>query len=270
LTIVGGDYFQATATELLEGNVFTPKDDAAGPAVTVLSRRAADIFFPGQSAVGKTIVQLARNKQTPCTIIGIVDDVAAFWKNDVGMVYRPFAQAPRGEMAALVRGSDPALLDRPVREAVHAIDHKQPVKVQPLQLNIEEYLWPRRTVVRFIAIPSALAMLLAVLGVYGVAAYSVTQRRAELGIRAALGATPRTLVMLIMRETLWIAGIGGGVGLCLAFLEVIALRRASQMEGLSPANTVVLGGALLLVVLLASYGPARRAARASPSLAMRP
>jgi putative ABC transport system permease protein len=268
LVIVDGDYFKAAAIEVLEGNVFTAKDDREGPAVIVLSRRAAETFFPGQDAIGKTIVQVYRNKHTPCTIIGIVDDIAAFRNREIGMVYRPFAQEIRAGMVALMRGSNPELFDRPVRDAVHALDRQQPVETDLLQTNIDEYLWPRRTMVRFVAIPGTLAMLLAVLGVYGLAAYSVIQRRPELGIRAALGAPPRALVRLVMREALFIAAIGGAIGLCLAFLVVTALR-SSKLQALSPGWTVALAAALVVVVLLASYGPAKRAARASPSLAMR-
>jgi putative ABC transport system permease protein len=268
LSIVDPDYFKAAVTEVLEGNVFTTKDDGAGPPVAVLSRRAADTFFPGQSALGKTIVQLGRDKQTACIVVGIVDDIASYRNKEMGMVYRPFLQEPRAEMSALLRGANVNQFERPVRDAVHALDRRQPVETRPLQVHIEEFLWSPRTTVRLIAIPAVLAMLLAVLGVYGVSAYSVTQRRFELGIRAALGASPKALVALVMREALWIAGIGGTVGLCLALLVVTAFRRV-EVQGLSPTSAIALGIILVAVVLLASYGPAKRAARASPSLAMR-
>jgi ABC-type antimicrobial peptide transport system permease subunit len=151
---------------------------------------------------------------------------------------------------------------------VHALDHRQPVETRPLRVHVDEFLWAPRVTAYLIAIPAALSMLLSMLGVYGLAAYSVAQRRYELGIRAALGASPRALVALVMREALWIAGIGGSVGLGLALFVVIALGRA-EVQGLSPVSAIALGIALVLVVLFASYGPARRAARASPSLAMR-
>jgi ABC-type lipoprotein release transport system permease subunit len=234
----------------------------------VLSRRAADTFYPGQSALGKTIELLDRKRQTLCTIIGIVDDIAAYRNKEMGMIYRPFAQEPRGEMAALVRGANPDRFDRPIRDAVHALDRRQPVETRPLQVHVDEFLWAPRTTAYLIAIPAALAMLLSVIGVYGLAAYSVAQRRTELGIRAALGAPPRALVALVMREALWIAGVGGTVGLGVALAVVIAMGRA-KIEGLSPVAAIAFGLILILVVLFASYGPAQRAARASPSLAMR-
>jgi putative ABC transport system permease protein len=267
MTVINGDYFAAAGIGVLEGNLFTPKDDMGAPAVALLSRRAAERFFPGESALGKTLIHVERRMEWK--IIGIVDDVVAYDHGAIGMIYRPFAQEPRSEMFALVRGTDPAQLDAPVRDAVRALDRGQPVETRPLHVHIDEYLWSTRTTVRLIAIPALLSMLLAMLGVYGVAAYSVTQRRAELGIRAALGASPRALVHLVMREALFIAGVGGGVGLCLAFLLMTGLRRAAQMQGLSTQGVIGLGSGLLLLVLLASYGPAKRAARASPSIAMR-
>ena len=266
--VVDGNYFRAAATEVLEGNVFTGKDDAAGPAVAVLSRRAAETFFPGQVALGKTIELSDRKKHVLCTVVGIVDDIASYFNKEMGMIYRPFGQDPRGEMAALLRGANPDRFDRPVRDAVRALDRSQPVETRPLQVHVDEFLWAPRTTARLIAIPAVIAMLLSVLGVYGLAAYSVAQRRTELGIRAALGAPPRALVALVMREALWIAGVGGSVGLGMALLVVIALGRA-EVQGLSPVSAIALGLALVTVVLLASYGPAQRAARASPSLAMR-
>jgi putative ABC transport system permease protein len=268
LTIVDADYFKAAAIEVVEGNVFTAKDDQGGRDVAVLSRRAAETFFPGQSALGKTIVQLEKKEQKSCTIIGIVDDIAAYRNKELGMVYRPFGQERRSGMFALVRGANPQQFERPVRDAVYALDRSQPIETRPLQVHVDEFMWAPRTTVRLIAIPAVLAMLLSVLGVYGVAAYSVTQRRFELGIRAALGAPPRALVAVVMREALFIAGIGGTVGLCMALFVVVALGRA-QVQGLSPGWTAFLSIALVLIVLLASYGPAKQAARASPSLAMR-
>jgi predicted permease len=268
LAVVDPSYFKATETEIVEGNVFSAKDDGAGPQVAVLSRRAAETFYPEQSAIGKTIELIDRKRQILCTIIGIVDDIAAFRNREMGMIYRPFAQDVRSEMAALVRGASPDQFDRPIRDAVHALDRRQPVEIHPLLVQVDEFFWAPRMTAYLIAIPALLAMLLSVLGVYGLASYSVAQRRAELGIRAALGAPPRALVALVMREALWIAGIGGSVGLGAALAVVIALGRA-KVEGLSPAAAIAFGFVLVMVVLLASYGPAQRAARASPSLAMR-
>jgi ABC-type antimicrobial peptide transport system permease subunit len=137
-------------------------------------------------------------------------------------------------------------------------------------MHIEEFLWAPRTMVRLVVIPGTLAMLLALLGIYGVAAYSANQRRSELGIRAALGAPPHALVGLVMREALFIASAGAGIGLVLSILLVNALGEAAGVRLLSMSQMLALAAVLFAVVLLASYGPAKRASRVSPSLAIRP
>jgi putative ABC transport system permease protein len=268
LTVADGDYFKAAGIEVISGNVFTAKDDAKAPAVAVLSRNAANMYFPGQEAIGKTIVLIDRKIETPCVVIGIVDDVAAYWHAELGMVYRSFAQVLRGEMAAIVRGN-PALLDRAVRDAVYALDRAQPVETISLQAHVDEFRWDKRTVIRLIAIPAGLAILLSILGVYGLAAYSLTQRRSELGIRAALGAPPRALVATVMREAVWVAAIGGGIGLVLSVGVVVGLGRVADLRAFPAAATPSLACALVIVVLLASFAPARRAATTPPSLALR-
>jgi predicted permease len=269
LTIVSGDYFRAAGIAVIAGNVFTAKDDAKAPAVAILSRNAAQTYFAGEEAIGNTNVQIDRDKaETPCVVIGIVDDVVAYWHGERGMVYRPFAQIPRGEMNAIVRG-DPAVLDRPARDAVYALDRGQAVETKSLQVQVDEFRWERRTVIRLIAIPAGLAILLAVLGVYGLAAYSVAQRRTELGIRAALGAPPRALIATVMREAVWIAAIGGGIGLVLSVALVIGLGRIADVRAFPPLATPSLACVLAIVVLLASFAPARRAATIPPALALR-
>jgi ABC-type antimicrobial peptide transport system permease subunit len=152
---------------------------------------------------------------------------------------------------------------------VYALDRAQPVETISLQAHVDEFRWDKRTVIRLIAIPAGLAILLSILGVYGLAAYSVTQRRSELGIRAALGAPPRALVATVMREAVWVAAIGGGIGLVLSVGVVVGLGRVADLRAFPAAATPSLACALVIVVLLASFAPARRAATTPPSLALR-
>jgi predicted permease len=267
-TTIEGDYFSALRIAVLEGRVFTTQDNADGPKVAVLSRKAADLIFPGERALGRTLLL---DEKTSSTVVGIVDDVVAYHHEEVGMVYLPLPQRPTANLALLVRGiGNPLQFDRPVRDALRAIDPHQPLRgLMPLATHIEEFLWGPRTMVRLVAIPGMLAVLLALLGIYGVAAYSANQRRSELGIRAALGATPRALVRLVMGEALFVAGVGAGIGLAFSLVLVHALGNAAGIRLLSVVETCGLAVALFIVVLLASFGPARRAGRVSPSLAIR-
>jgi hypothetical protein len=268
LSVVHGDYFKAAGTAILAGRPFTPHDDAASPAVALLSRRAARRLFASDDAVGKRVV-LGAN--TLATVVGVVDDVEIAAAIDGGTIHLPLAQRPQGEMIAVLRtDGDPLAMENPLRDAVRAIDRDQPVfDVAPLEMVIEESLWLRRTLARVLALMGGLATLLALMGIYGIAAYSVGQRRAELGIRAALGASPRALVALVAREALWIGGVGTSVGLVLSFLVVIAFSRATRQSALPPQWNVFLAVTLFAVVVGASLGPARRAGRVPPSLAMK-
>jgi putative ABC transport system permease protein len=268
MTAIEGDYFAALRIAVLEGRIFATQDDAEGPRVAVLSRRAADLIFPGEQPLGKTLLL---DEKTPSTVVGIVDDVVAYHHEEVGMIYLPLAQRPTSNLAVLMRGAgDPRQWERPLRDVVRALDSHQPLSgVMPLATHLDEHLWGPRTTVRLIAIPGMLAMLLALLGIYGVAAHSASQRRSELGIRAALGASPRALVQLVMSETLSIATVGAGIGLPLSIILVQALGNAGGVQLLSVLETCALAAALFVLVLLASFGPARRASRVSPSLALR-
>jgi putative ABC transport system permease protein len=267
-TTIEGDYFAALRMAVLEGRIFATQDNAEGPLVAVLSRRAADLIFPGEHALGKTLLLDETNAST---VVGIVDDVVAYHHEEVGMIYLPLAQRPTPNLAVLLRGTgDPRQWERPLRDVVHALDSHQPLTgVMPLATHIDEFLWGPRTMVRLVAIPGMLAMLLALLGIYGAAAYSADQRRSELGIRAALGASPRALVQLVMRESLYVAAVGAGIGLTLSIVLVQALGNAAGVQLLSVLETSALAAALFVIVLLASFGPARRASRVSPSLAIR-
>jgi predicted permease len=267
-TTIEGDYFAALRIAVLEGRVFGKQDNAEGALVAVLSQRAAALIFPGEHALGKTLLL---DEKTASTVVGIVDDVVAYHHEEVGMIYLPLAQRPTPNLAVLMRGTgDPRQWERPLRDVVHALDSHQPLAgVMPLTTHIDEFLWGPRTMVRLVAIPGMLAMLLALLGIYGVAAYSANQRRSELGIRAALGASPRALVQLVMSEALYIAAVGAGIGLAFSIGLVQALGNAAGVQLLSVLETCALAAALFVIVLLASFWPARRASRVSSSLAIR-
>ena len=161
-------------------------------------------------------------------------------------------------------------LETSLRDAAIALDRNQPLSdVRALEVVVEESLWLRKTLARLLSIMGMVATVLALVGIYGMAAYTVGQRRAELGIRAALGASPRALVNVVLREALWVGGTGTTAGLGLSFLIVIALQKATDRAALPPAWNVALAAGLFGVVLAASYGPARRAGRVPPGVAMR-
>jgi putative ABC transport system permease protein len=268
MVVAEGDYFEAAGTRIVEGRAFRAQDSAESPRVAMLSRAAAVRLFLSEPAVGK---RLMLDAKTPCTVVGVTDEITPRGEEERGTIYLPLAQRPRGQMTALLRTSGPPMmLEMPFRDAAAAVDRNQPVSdIRPLEAVVEETLWLQKTLARLLSIMGTVATVLALVGIYGMAAYTVGQRRSELGIRAALGASPRALVLMVLREALWVGGVGTTMGLGLSFLIVMALSQATGRAGLPPAWNVALATALFGVVLAASYGPARRAGRVPPTLAMK-
>jgi putative ABC transport system permease protein len=268
LIVAEGDYFDAVGTPILAGRSFNSQDTATSPAVAILSRAGAKRLFSTEAATGKRLMLSAT---TACTVVGVVGDVTSLDGTDRGAIYLPLAQRPRGQLTVVVRTSSPPMtLETSLRDAAIALDRNQPLSdVRALEVVVEESLWLRKTLARLLSIMGMVATVLALVGIYGMAAYTVGQRRAELGIRAALGASPRALVNVVLREALWVGGTGTTAGLGLSFLIVIALQKATGRAALPPAWNVALAAGLFGVVLAASYGPARRAGRVPPGVAMR-
>jgi putative ABC transport system permease protein len=165
---------------------------------------------------------------------------------------------------------DPSLLASPIRQQVHAMDPELPFfSVRPMQQRVEQSLLSRRTPMMLATIFGAIALFLAAIGIYGVLAYQVAQRRKEIGIRLALGSDGRRIFNLIVSEGLWLVGAGAMAGLALAF--AIRSAMATQLYGVQPMDPLVLtlaGATLGFVAFLACAIPARRAARIDPVIAL--
>jgi putative ABC transport system permease protein len=269
LAVVAGDYFGAAGISILAGRSFTAHDDATAPAVAMLSRRSARLLFSTEEAVSRRVIML--DDGTTYTVVGIVDDVVAPSGEDRDTIYLPLQQRPRARITALLRTtSNPRSFEGPLRSVVAGLDRNQPVfDIRPLDAIVDESLWLRRTLARLLSVMGGVATFLALAGIYGVAAYSVGQRRAELGIRAALGASPRDLVYLVAKEALFIGVIGTTIGLGLSFLVAVALSHATRQSALPPTWNGALAAGVFAVMMVASYAPARQAGRIPPSLAMK-
>jgi putative ABC transport system permease protein len=187
------------------------------------------------------------------------------------MYYFPFAQnAGRGMTLVTRTAGEPATIVSAIRHEVTAMDPELPFfAVKPMQQRVEESLVSRRTPMMLASLFGAIALFLAAVGIYGVLAYQVAQRRKEIGIRLALGSNSRRIFQLIVSEGLWLLGVGIVTGLAGAF----AIRRAmeTQLFGVQPMDPVVLSavaGTLALVAFVACAVPARRAARIDPLIAL--
>jgi putative ABC transport system permease protein len=270
--IVTPRYFETMGTPVRQGRAFTEQDKKETPLVVIINERLAHRYFPEGDALGKRLV--FDEKEGGLEIVGVAADV----KNDDLeeeanlTVYRPFLQEPWWSMAMVVRtSSDPVQLATTIRNEVRSIDQEQPVyNVKTMQQVVEESISPKRLAMFLLAFFAFGALVLAAIGIYAVMAYSVTSRTHEIGIRMALGAQPRDILGLIVRQGLILTAIGVGLGLIGAF----ALTRAmtEMLTGVQATDPLTFGGISLLlsvVAFMACYIPARKATKVDPMIALR-
>ncbi len=271
---VSPDYFRAAGIPLRQGRAFDDRDREGAPQVVVISEAMARRFFPGQNPVGQRLTPSFHLKQGAREIVGVVGDVKSGGL-DVEMaatMYLPYKQSPRPWLSFAVRTvSDPRGFVQPVTRAVYSVDKEQAVTgVRTMDEVLAESLSGRRFNMTLLITFAALALALAAVGVYGVMSYSVMMRRRELGIRMALGASAVDVLRLVLGQGLALTLVGVAVGLAGAY----ALTRlmASLLYGVTATDFVTFGsvsGLIVIVGLLASFLPARRATKVDPLTALR-
>jgi putative ABC transport system permease protein len=280
---VHGEYFAAMGIPVLSGRALGRGDRAETPRVAVVNRRFASTYFADQDPLGRRIAWRP-GASTPVeegprwiTIVGVVEDVktTSLRNDDSVAVYFPFTQRDQGwirfgELVVEVEG-EPAAYAQAMRDAVLRVDARVPLEdVQPLSALVDRALSGTRFVADLTLWFGAAAILLALQGLFGVVTYAVEQRRAELGLRLALGATSAKVVNLVVRDGLRFAVAGCLVGLAV----VLAAGRLveSQMYGVGPRDPLVLGVVaigLLVAAAAAAWLPARRAAATDPMTVLR-
>jgi putative ABC transport system permease protein len=260
-------WFETMRVPLRAGRTFTNDDNAAAPPVVVVNETFARQYWPGESAVGKKIV-IGRRPE-PALVVGVATDVKnqGLQKDSQAQLYLSFPQLPWSDMNLLVRTDVPAAAAiATVRAQIAAIDSNQPVnEIETAEELIDASRAQPRLTMLLIGGFSGTALLLAILGVYGILSYSIGQRRQEFGIRLALGAQRADIQRMVMRQglSLAMAGIVTGLGVALMMtrlLENVLYRTGSR----DPATFVLAPVAFLSVAAIASYLPARRAMRVEP------
>jgi predicted permease len=274
---VGGDYFHAMGIPLVAGRLFTEQDTRATPRVVIVDEHMAGQLWPGQDPIGKRIRTggFDVTPDTPwMTVVGVVGRIKqdALDTDPRMAYYRYQGQTPSRAMNVVVRStSSPAGLVAPVTAAIRDLDPDMPIyKMRSMGERVEESLAERRFSMLLLTLFALLALGLAATGIYGVMAYLVNQGTRELGIRLALGAAPHDLLMLVVRQGMTVAAAGMAVGL----LGALALTRfmGALLFGVHPTDTltfVAIPSTLAFVALLATYIPARRAARVDPLVSLR-
>lgn len=286
--VVGPDYLKAMRIPLLSGRFFTPDDNEHSKLVVVVDDVLARKYFPNENPVGQSICQGDATHTFPFEIVGVVGHVNQWGldtdaRNSVrAQVYFPFMQIPDYVMSlvpsntsVVVRSSGDALgLVQSLRHVSDRVDSSEVLTgFETMHGIIQASMAPRRFAMALLGAFAALALVLAGIGLYGVIAYAVGQRTHEMGIRIALGAHPRDVFGMVIRQGLTLGLIGVVVGTAAALILVRLLSSFSELlYGVGASDPLTLGAVslvLLGVAALACYVPARRAMRVDPVVALR-
>jgi predicted permease len=274
LRIATPEYFPTLGIPVVAGRNFTAQDRAETPAVVIVSESFARKVWPGASAIGKKLMLDYPNRKYDYEVVGVTRDIRYYGlkSQPQAEVFVPHAQIPYLPMNVVVRTTaDPLQLVGAVRQVARELDAAQPVsEINTMERLIQRSIAPDRFALALLGLLTALALLLASVGIYGVLSYTVAARTHEIGVRMALGATTRDVLLMTLGQGMGLTFMGIALGL----LAALALTRLMQplLFGVGATDPLTfLGGALLLtaVAWLACYLPARRATKVDPLEALR-
>jgi putative ABC transport system permease protein len=272
---VSPGYFHVMRIPLLRGRFFSEQDSPSNPNVAIISETLARRYFPNQDPIGRQMrFGFPPNRNVPRQIVGVVGDVrdVALSKKPDPMMYVPFAQAPLYGGEVVVRSSlSVSSVAAAIRETVYSIDKNLPVTdVESFTDAVGQSISRERFRTFLLGSFSAIALLLAAVGIFGIVSYSASQRSQEIGIRMAVGAQRRDILRLILGQGAKLALLGLGSGVVFALLLTRLME--SQLYNVSATDPLTFGGVaiiLLGVAVTACYIPARRAMRVDPIVALR-
>jgi len=267
---VGDEHFQTLGIRLLEGREFTRRDTNDTPGVTVINETMARRYFAGRDPIGGRIHIGTKTVE----VVGVARDgkYSSVTERSRAYMYVPLTQWYRPDVVLVATTrSDPGRVVAALHAAVRSLDANVPLfDVRTLEEHLEIGIFVQRMIASMLGAFGGLALVLAMVGLYGVMAAMASQRTSEIGMRMALGARRFDITTLILRQALGMIGIGVAIGLAVAFgatrLFASLLVGVSATDTLSFAATTAL---LLIVGLIATYLPARRAASISPLTALR-
>jgi putative ABC transport system permease protein len=269
-------YFRVLGIPLLRGRLFDARDTMNAPHAALISDSLAHEKWPGQDPLGHEIEFGNMDGDLRfLTVVGVVGDVRtasleAPPRPTIYVNYRQRPQATRDFSIVLRTAAEPASVLSAAREIVRNLDPDVPPSLGTFTKIFSESLKSRRFNLLLVGVFAGAALLLAIVGMYGVMAYSVAQRTGEIGVRMALGASPRSVLRLVLGQGLWATVAGIAIGILGSF--ALTRTMASLLFGLSPTDPLTFAGVAVLlafVALLASYIPARRAMRVDPMVALR-
>jgi putative ABC transport system permease protein len=280
--VVSPDYFRTMNIPLRSGRFFTDQDSESSEPVAIVSQRVADTFFRNENPLGKRLLsvndasreELDQAEKWP-KIVGVVGDVKhlGLENRDSADLYVCFVQRPRriGDMIVTVRTNvEPAALAPALRHEVKKLDANLPVSFEVMEQIFARSTATRRYNVILLGAFAALALLLAVIGIYGVMSYAVSQSAREIGVRVALGAQRRDVMKLVVGQGLTLTAVGMAIGLSAAFvLSRLIAGLLYDVSATDPLTFASVAGLMMFVAMLACYFPARRATLIDPIVALR-
>ena len=272
VTVVSGDYFDTIGTPLLRGRSFSPNDTSDVPPVMMIDQTIAERWFPNQDPIGKRI---RINNNVWRTVVGVVPRLKVYGFNDavpLPQCYLPTTQAQQTNLTILLRTALPAQsLERPLRQIVASLDPAQPVfDVRTMQERVEETWAAPRLMTFLMSAFAGLALLLAIVGLYGVMAYNGVRRMREIGVRLALGARRRQIISMMLQQGMRLLAIGLVLGF-IATLGATRVLRSLLFEVSATDPLIYVAVSLLLgsAAAIACWIPARRASRVDPIITLR-
>jgi len=273
---VDPEYFRVMGIAVLQGSVFSTQDRDGSQPVAMVNETLVRGFWPGENPIGKHLILGAPQPGVPwLTIVGVVADVRSGGATTEALpeIYTPMTQTPSAVMALVLdtKVNDPARVANDVRDAVRDIDRGIPLeRVTTYEELLGTQFAPRRYQMFLLAAFAGLALLLAAVGLYGVVSYAVTQRKGEIGLRMAFGASLQDVTAMVLKQAFLLAGSGLGIGMAISLLTRQIL--ANEIFGIHFLDPPVCVGVILLlatVALVAAAFPARRAASIDPMQTLR-
>ncbi|HZS46949.1 MAG TPA: ABC transporter permease [Blastocatellia bacterium] len=273
-SVVTPNYFQVMGTPIISGRSFSASDNKASQPVFIIGQEMSRRYWPNENPIGKQITFNDGKKQLIGVIVGVVGDERIIWSDTKArlQIYASFDQLPTSYFSFVLQTqNDPIKLASNVRQQVREIDKDQPIAdLKTMDQVVADSVALPRDYALLMAIFSGIALILAIVGIYGVISYSVSQRTHEISIRMALGAKPLNVIRLIVQQGLWLIIIG----LALGIASSIALTRlmTSVLYGVSatdPLTFVIISLLMIFVALTACFIPALRATEVDPMMALK-
>jgi putative ABC transport system permease protein len=284
LLSVSLDYFRATGIELHRGRLFTDRDRAGAPPVALVSEALVRREFPGQDPIGQRIEVLGDVNRSvgtaasgpPIEIVGVIADTReySFFNAPTPMIYVPFAQSPRRAVSLMIKtAADPSSVLPAIHDRLLKVDPDQPIyNVQTLTAMVRDHHALYRLEMMLLASFAGIALVLSLVGTYGVMAYFVNGRVREFGVRMALGAERRQILRFVLWRGAWLSALGLAVGLAAAWPAMVLLSNAMQPFPLVGHGAVMVSAtaaSTAAIALLACVIPARRATQVEPMTILR-